>query len=85
VILTDQAGAADLIEPGVNGLIVPARDSQALAEALRWCLDNRQQLVAMREAAVATARQRQWSDYRQAVTATMRQALAQAGYPLWSG
>ena len=36
VIATDQVGSADdLIEPGVNGLVVPAGSSHALAEAMR--------------------------------------------------
>lgn len=66
VITTDQAGAADLVTKN-NGLIVPAADSEALAEALRWCLDNRARLSEMRFAALETARRRQWSDFRQDV------------------
>ncbi len=37
VIVTPNTGAADLVEPGVNGEIVPIRDPQAIAEALlKW-------------------------------------------------
>jgi glycosyltransferase involved in cell wall biosynthesis len=72
VITTDQAGAADLVEHGKNGLIVPAGDVVALADALRWCLDNRDRLADMRFAAVETARRWQWSDYRR----SLRQAVA---------
>jgi glycosyltransferase involved in cell wall biosynthesis len=36
VIASDQVGAVDdLIEPGVNGLVVPARSAPALAKAMR--------------------------------------------------
>jgi glycosyltransferase involved in cell wall biosynthesis len=37
VITTPNTGASDLIEPGVNGEVVPIRDPQAIAEAaLKW-------------------------------------------------
>lgn len=63
VITTDQAGAADLITPD-NGLIVPAANARAIADALRWCLDNRQRLSEMRFHARETAARQQWSDFR---------------------
>ncbi|MBF2097685.1 MAG: glycosyltransferase family 4 protein [Gloeomargaritaceae cyanobacterium C42_A2020_066] len=68
VITTPQAGAADLVKPYVNGLIVPAGDSTALAEALEWCATHRQALRTMRQAALETAASWQWSDYRRALT-----------------
>lgn len=37
VITTPNTGASDLVQPGVNGEIVPIRDARALAEAaLKW-------------------------------------------------
>ena len=76
VICTDQVGAADLIEHEVNGLIVKAADTNALTDALCWCLDNRQKLTGMRHAALESARQYQWSDYRVALNAAFGQAYA---------
>jgi glycosyltransferase involved in cell wall biosynthesis len=35
VVCSDGAGAADLIEHGENGFVVPAEDAESLAEALR--------------------------------------------------
>lgn len=67
VITTDRAGASDLVRAGDNGLIVPASDSDALASALRWCLDHRDTLQAMRQNALDTARAWQWADYRRAL------------------
>jgi len=64
VICSEQAGAADSIQAGRNGLIIPAGDARALTEALQWCLDNREHLRAMRHAALETARAYQWKDYR---------------------
>lgn len=71
VIATNQAGAADLITHGQNGLLIPAGDALALKDALQWCLDNREALARMRFAACATARKNQWSTYR----ARLRQSL----------
>ena len=76
VITTEQAGAADLVRHGENGLIVPAGDAAALADALRWCLDNRQRLYEMRFAALETARGWQWSDYRRGLREAVAAGLA---------
>jgi glycosyltransferase involved in cell wall biosynthesis len=79
VITTNSAGAADLVSPD-NGLIVPAADSRALADALQWCLDNRDRLHAMRHHALSTARRRQWPDYRRDLIAALDKGLRRAGY-----
>lgn len=79
VIATDQAGAAECVTPE-NGLVVPAADAGALADALRRCLDDRERLAAMRRAALDTARTRQWSDHRRDLVAALGQGLARAGY-----
>jgi glycosyltransferase involved in cell wall biosynthesis len=67
VLTTRNAGAADLVRPGENGLLVRAGDADDLATALRWCVANREQLQAMRPAALATAAGWQWADYRAAL------------------
>jgi glycosyltransferase involved in cell wall biosynthesis len=67
VITTRNAGAADLVRPGWNGLIVPSADAGELAGALLWCVDNRPALRAMRPAALEAAAAWQWSDYRAAL------------------
>ena len=69
VITTPQAGAAEMIVHGENGLIVPAGDSDALAESLRWCLDHREKLAEMGWRARETAARWQWADYRRALVA----------------
>jgi glycosyltransferase involved in cell wall biosynthesis len=67
VITTEWAGAAQFITPGENGLLVPARDSETLAEVLASSAARREQLRAMGVAARQTASRWQWSDYRNAV------------------
>jgi glycosyltransferase involved in cell wall biosynthesis len=80
VITTDKAGGSALVEHGRNGLIIPAADSVALVEALRWCLDNRESLHQMRFHALETARRWQWLDYRRALVAKISEGLQDAGY-----
>lgn len=40
IVTTDMPGCRDAIEPGVTGLLVPPRDSIALANAIALLLDN---------------------------------------------
>src|SRR5262249_37505886 len=68
VITTNRAGASDLVRHEENGLIVPAGDASALAEALEWCLTHRTELTLMRRAALETAASRQWHDFRRALS-----------------
>jgi glycosyltransferase involved in cell wall biosynthesis len=79
VITTDRAGAADLLSSD-NGLIVPAANPRALADALQWCLDNRERLHAMRFHALETARRRQWQHYRHDLVGALETGLRRAGY-----
>jgi glycosyltransferase involved in cell wall biosynthesis len=63
VLTTTQAGAGDLVENRVNGLIVEAGNSERLVEALEWATSNREALGKMRAAALETASKNQWKDY----------------------
>jgi glycosyltransferase involved in cell wall biosynthesis len=74
VITTSCAGAADLLEPGRNGLLVRAGDPDAIAESIAWCLTHRQELRTMREPALATAANWQWSNYRRTLAGALRSA-----------
>ena len=49
------------------GFVFPAGDVEALQRLLQWCLDEREALARMREAARASAADWQWSDYREAI------------------
>jgi glycosyltransferase involved in cell wall biosynthesis len=64
VITTSNAGAADIVEHGKSGLIIPAADEDALAAALEWCADHRPPLFDMREAALAAAGSWTWAHFR---------------------
>ncbi len=74
VITTRQAGAADFLRPEENGLLIEAGNSAEIIAAIQWCLEHRSELHAMRPAARATAERWQWSDYRLALAAALREA-----------
>jgi glycosyltransferase involved in cell wall biosynthesis len=78
VITTDCAGAADLLQPRENGLLIRAGSSEAIAEVISWCLDHRGQLHAMRGPALDTAARWQWFDYRRALVAALAPCIAQS-------
>lgn len=46
-IVTDINGSREIIEDGRNGLIVPARDEQALFEAMKWMVEHDDERNAM--------------------------------------
>jgi glycosyltransferase involved in cell wall biosynthesis len=71
VITTDQVGAADLLEEGVSGFVLPAGDVDALAARLEWCVTHPAELRAMRAAALQAARARTWEVYRHELRAAV--------------
>jgi glycosyltransferase involved in cell wall biosynthesis len=58
VIATDRSGAEDCVAHGKDGLIIPARSADQLAEAIWWCFRHRQELPGMGKAARRTVEQR---------------------------
>jgi glycosyltransferase involved in cell wall biosynthesis len=50
---TDMTGAVDCMENGKDGIIVPARDADALADAILWCYQHPEESRAMGRAARA--------------------------------
>lgn len=46
-IVTDINGSREIIKDGLNGLIVPSHDADALSEAMKWVLDNPEKRESM--------------------------------------
>ncbi|RMH66516.1 MAG: glycosyltransferase family 1 protein [Calditrichaeota bacterium] len=57
VVATDVNGVRELMRDGETGLIVPSRDSAALAEAIARVLDDPQKLAQMGEAGLKRVRE----------------------------
>ncbi|MFL5955180.1 MAG: glycosyltransferase family 4 protein [Gaiellaceae bacterium] len=63
VIVSDHAGSADLIDDGTNGLIVPARNADALAEAMERLLVDEELRRRLGVEARVARRDRTWQHY----------------------
>ena len=71
-IVSDHVGAKQMVTPEVNGLVVPAGDSIALAAALEWFVANRDRLRGMIPTARQTAQQYSWEAYRRRIVDQLR-------------
>lgn len=77
VILSDAVGAAELVRPGLSGLVVPALDVEALAAALECLHRDRDLGIAMgRAAATDVATLAGWPGYVAQVLALHRRLAA---------
>lgn len=47
IVTTDAPGCRELVRPGINGIIVPSRDTLSLAAALRYLIEHPEVRVAM--------------------------------------
>lgn len=47
LVSTDVPGCREIVASNVNGLLVPAKDSKALAEAIKYLVDNPEERVRM--------------------------------------
>ena len=75
VITTAHTCGPDLLTNGVDGFIVPIRSSAAIAEKLEFLHRDRQALMAMQLAALATAERTTWQNYRESLAQTVRMLL----------
>jgi glycosyltransferase involved in cell wall biosynthesis len=75
IVCTASGGLASLVENGVNGLVVPPRDPDALADAIVRLADDATLRQAMGVRNRALARARDWSVVAAAVEAVYRQAI----------
>ena len=55
-LVSDQCGASDLIQPGINGYVFRSEDAEDLRDCLRRFLNRRDEWAAMRSAARNTGR-----------------------------
>lgn len=64
VVISDQVGAADLIEPSIDGLVVPMGDASALKDALAaLCSDEDKRRRMGASAAVKARASQSWDGY----------------------
>ncbi len=71
LLTSDGCGAADILDEGEDGFIVPAGELTPLMEKLEFAYRNRERLRAMRVQARAKAEQYPWSRFRATVVRTL--------------
>ena len=75
IITTHNAGGTDIITDGVEGFIVPIRDTQALKEKIEWCYEHPHELAEMGKAARKKAEYLTWDLYRQRLANEVESSL----------
>ena len=63
VVISDNTGARDVVEEGVNGFVVPTRDVEAIKERILLFRDNPGLRETMGQAARETALNNTWYHY----------------------
>ncbi|PZS09865.1 MAG: phosphatidylinositol alpha-mannosyltransferase, partial [Solirubrobacterales bacterium] len=76
VIASDIAGYRDVVRDGVDGVLVPPADAQALAEALRDLYEEPQRRLAMARAAACDVERFAWPRVAEEVLDAYRDAIA---------
>ena len=68
VICTPNTAGRDLFFTGDEGIIVPIRSIDALAEKIEWCLLNKETLADMGRAAAKTSGNFTWEIFRKKIS-----------------
>lgn len=82
VITTANSGATELIDHGVNGWIVPVRDSDGIVDILETCISTPSLLASAGRAALKKAASWQWADYRYELARIVREEVASTAAPV---
>jgi len=75
VITTANCGGGIIVEEGKNGFLVNVGDVDAIVERLQWCLNHPDELAAMSQNAIATAREYTWSKYEKGIVDSVNKML----------
>lgn len=78
LIATPHTAAPDLIRDGVEGFIVPIRDSAAIAQRLAELASDRDRLAGMRQACLRRAAAISWSTYQTALVQAVAPLVGQS-------
>lgn len=71
VIASENSCGPDVIEHLKDGWLIPAGDIKALATQMRWCVNNREQVLTCGKAARQKAGDWQWPQYRKKLADTI--------------
>jgi phosphatidyl-myo-inositol alpha-mannosyltransferase len=83
VVASAIAGYSDVVTNGVDGILVPPADPQALAEELQLLAHEPERIKAMGEAGRRSAERYAWPRIAEEVTEVYERALEPAPAPIW--
>lgn len=76
IIITNNTGGSDLVEPGRTGFLVPIRSPEAIAKKLSWLLENRAMIPEMGFEAFHHAKRYTWEAYGQNIVSAFSKFTA---------
>jgi len=82
VIISENTGAADVVENGRHGFVVPIRDAASIREKLIFMRDNRRARMEMSAAAAERAQTMSWTRYGSAAVEIYQRIYSGRGAPL---
>ncbi len=83
VVASKIAGYSDVVTNGVDGILVPPADPQALGEELQLLAHEPERITAMGEAGRQTAERYAWPRIAEEVTEVYERAIDPAPAPIW--
>ena len=85
IVTTQNCSGPDLIEHGMTGWIVPARDLAAMSEYLLWCHQNRAEVAEISQMISKQQHIRSWDDmardYLAAIVGRLAGGVDRPEYP----
>lgn len=75
VICTTNVGASELVKDYLHGFVIPAANSDVLAEKILWCYNNQNELLGMGLQSRKMVGNRGWSNYGNQIIETYHQIL----------
>ncbi len=75
IIITPNTGGEDLVIEGETGFLVPIRSPNAIAEKIKWFVDNRDQVIEMGDKAAEHAEKYTWNNYSTTITEELKKIL----------
>ena len=76
LIVSENAGADELVKEGVNGFVVPIQSSQALIEKIHFFIEHPDRIPQMGREARNTAEQYSWDSYSDQAVRAIRRIMA---------
>lgn len=63
LIITEETGLTDFVDPGKQGWVVPAKNVEALTDQLRWCHKHPEKVKEAGDAAFTIGQRQRFEDY----------------------